>query len=77
MKKPWSKPVIKRLDITNNHLRISTMKRLILAALFSIMFIAPAVVFYVANGRVKMNNITITQGIGSLTVRPTGVVIKP
>ncbi len=53
------------------------MKTLITISVAVSMAIAPAVVFHVGNGTVKMNSITIKQNTGSLHVRPAGVVIRP
>lgn len=77
MKKPWSKPTISRLDITSNYSKEITMKRLVLVSLAALMFVAPAVVFFVNGGRVKAANLTLKQDRGIMTVKPTGVTIRP
>ena len=79
MRLPWHKPHISRLAITRNYseeIKI-TMKKLILISLAAIMFAIPAVVFYTSAGMVKMNTLTLKQNGATLSVRPTGVVIKP
>lgn len=74
MKPRWNKPTIGRLAITPNYSKGITMKRLVIVSLAALMFVAPAVIFYVNGGRVKLANLTLKAG--SLTIRPTGVVIK-
>ena len=77
MKTPWSKPTITRLAITGDITKEITMKRILLVSLATLMFAAPALVFYANGARVKIANLTLKQGLGTLSVRPAGIAVKP